>query len=147
MRAIAELGDPAYLSLFVAISDDPSDFDNHLAIWDAGLFGEPAVAFLVSKLSSPNPEVRIAAARGLGATRSRKAAAALIDAVRYPDIEVFRSAVQSLAELTHRSFTPNPWVETPSPDAVRRWRDWWLRHGSITPIYGIDDCARPQPLD
>ncbi len=147
IQALAGTRDPSYLPLLIRIAGKLTDGIRDSAIWGAGLFGEDAVPFLESKLGDPDAYARVAAARGLGLTRSRSAVSILIGALQNPDDEVHRQVTVSLAELTHRSITKEPWHESPSPDQYRRWHNWWLENEHTAQIYGTDDCVQPQPLD
>jgi hypothetical protein len=147
IQALAETRDPSYLPLLIRIAGKSTDGIRDSSIWGAGLFGEDAVPFLKSKLADPDVYARVAAARGLGLTRSRGAVSILIGALQNPDDEVYRQVTVSLAELTHRSVTKEPWHESPSPDQYRRWHNWWIENERIAQIYGTDNCVQPQPLD
>jgi hypothetical protein len=98
-------------------------------------------------LSSPDVDARIAAARGLGLTKSRSAVSILIGVLLYRDPRVFDVATESLAQLTHHSITKEPWNEPPSADEYIRWHDWWLQNLVTAPVYGTDNCVQPQPFD
>lgn len=147
IQALATTRDPTYLPLLIRIAGTSTDGNRDSLILAAGLFGEEAIPFLKSTLGSADVEARVAAARGLGLTRSRSAVSILIGALQDPNEEVHRAVTVSLAELTHRSITKEPWHESPSPDQYRRWHNWWLENEHIAPIYGTDSCVQPQPLD
>jgi hypothetical protein len=147
IQALAETRDPSYLPLLIRIAGTSTDGNRDSAIWWAGLFGEDAIPFLKSTLGSADVDVRAAAARGLGLTRSRSAVSILIGASQDVNDEVHRAVTVSLAELTHRSVTKEPWHESPSSNQYRRWHNWWLENEHIAQIYGTDSCVEPQPLD
>ena len=133
IRALAKTRDRNYLPVLIRIAGKSTDGNRDFAIQGAGLFGEDAIPFLVSMLSNPDVDARIAAARGLGLTGSRSAVSILIGALQNPDDEVHREVTQSLAELTHHSITKEPWNEPPSADEYRRWHNWWLKNESHSP--------------
>jgi hypothetical protein len=147
IQALATTRDPTYLPLLTRIAGTSTDGNRDFAIWGAGLFGEEAIPFLKSTLGNAHADVRVAAARGLGLTRSRSAVSILIGALQDPNDEVHRAVTVSLAELTHLSITKEPWHESPSPDQYRRWHNWWLENEHTAQIYGTDSCVQPQPLD
>jgi HEAT repeat protein len=147
IQALAETRDPSYLPVLIRIAANSTDGNRDSAIWSTGLFGEDAIPFLQSTLSSPDVNAKVAAARGLGLTGSRSAVAILIGALWNPDNDVHHAVAVSLAELTHRSITREPWHESPSPDQYGRWLNWWLENGQTAQIYGTDNCVHPQPLD
>jgi hypothetical protein len=147
IQALAQTRDRTYLPVLIRIADRSTDGNRDFAIWGTGLFGEDAIPFLQSTLADPDVYARVAAVRGLGITGSRTAVSILIGALQDPGDEVRREVTQSLAELTHRSITKEPWTEPPSADQYRRWREWWLRTGITGPIYGTDSCVQPQSLD
>jgi HEAT repeat protein len=147
IQALAETRDRSYLPVLTRIAGKSTDGNRDFAIWGAGLFGEDAIPLLVSMLSNPDVDARVAAVRGLGLTTSCSAVSILIAALQNSDEAVQREAPLSLAELTHRSITKEPWNEPPSADESRRWHNWWLKNELTSPIYGTDNCVQPQPLD
>lgn len=147
VEALAKTRDPSYLPVLIRIAAKLTDGNRDSMIWDAGLFGEDAVPFLRSALNDPDVYAQVAAARGLGLTRSRSAVSILIGALQIPNNEVHRAVAVSLAELTHRSITREPWHESLSPDQYRRWHNWWLENQHTAQIYGTDNCVEPQPLN
>lgn len=147
IEALAKTRDPSYLPVLIHIAAKLTDGNRDSMIWDAGLFGEDAVFFLKSALSDPDMSAQVAAARGLGLTRSRSAVSILIGALQIPNNEVHRVVAVSLAELTHHSITREPWHESLSPDQYRRWQNWWLENQHTAQIYGTDNCVQPQPLN
>jgi hypothetical protein len=147
IQALAETRDPSYMALLIRIAGRSTDGIRDFAIWGAGLFGEDAIPFLNSTLHNGDVYARVAAARGLGLTRSRSAVSILIGALQDPNDEVHRAVTVSLAELTHRSVTKEPWHESPSPDHYLRWQNWWLKNEHTAQIYGTDSCVQPEPFD
>jgi len=147
IQALAKTRDYTYLPVLIRIAGKSTDGNRDFAIQGAGLFGEDAIPFLVSMLSSPEVDARVAAVRGLGLTRSRNAVSILIGALQDPNDEVHRAVTVSLAELTHRSVTKEPRHESASPDQYSRWHSWWLENEHTAQIYGTDSCVQPQSLD
>lgn len=147
IQALAETHDPSYLPVLIRTAASLTDGNRDSAIQAAGLFGEDAIPFLQSALDDAGVDAQVAAARGLGLTRSRSAVSILIGALQNPDNEVYRAVAVSLAELTHRSITKEPWNQLPSADEYHRWHNWWLENELTAPIYGTDNCVQPQPLD
>jgi len=147
LQVLAETRDPSFLPVLIRIADKSTDGTRDLAIQSIGLFGDDAVPFLLSTLSDPDVNARIAAVRGLGLTKSRSAVSIVIGVLLNRDPQVFDVATQSLAQLTHHSITKEPWNEPPSADEYMRWHVWWLRNGVNAPIYDTDTCVQPQPLN
>lgn len=147
IQALASTRDPSYLPVLIRVAGKSTDGNRDFAIWGAGLFGNDAITFLNSELGNTDVYARVAAARGLGLTRSRSAVSILIGALQDPDNEVRGAVIVSLAELTHRSITKEPWHESPSPDQYRQWHNWWLENELTAPIYDTDSCVQPQPLN
>lgn len=147
IQALAKTRDPSYLPVLIRVAGKSTGGNRDFAIWGAGLFGEDAIPFLDSTLGNPDVYARVAAVRGLGLTGSRSAVSLLIGVLQDPDDSVHGEATQSLAELTHRSITKEPWNEPPSADQYRRWHNWWLENELTAPIYSTDSCAQPQPLN
>ena len=144
---LAKTGDRTYLPVLIHIAQGSLNGTRDLAIRSVGLLGgDEAIPFLSSVLREPGVYGRVAAVRGLSITASRSAVTILIELLRDPDESIFREVTQGLAQLTHRSITPEPWGETPSADEYRRWHDWWLLNGLTAPIYSTDSCAQPRPL-
>ncbi|MFB3923723.1 MAG: HEAT repeat domain-containing protein [Terriglobia bacterium] len=148
IRELAKTRDRSYLPTLMRVAESSNDGDRDIAIQGAGLIGgDDSIPFLVSRLADPDVYARVAAVRGLGLTASRAAVAILIERLQDTDERVSREVTQSLAQLTHRSITPSPWAEKPSPDSYHRWHDWWFLNSLSAPIYGTDDCAQPLPLN
>jgi hypothetical protein len=145
--ALAKTRDPGYLPVLIGIAGKSEDGNRDFAIWGAGLFGEDAVPFLVSMLTSPDVNVRAAATRALGLTKSRSAVSVLIGALPSRDEELHRDVIESLAELTHHSLTDESRKEPFSTDEYRRWSKWWRKNELTAPIYSTENCPEPQPLD
>jgi hypothetical protein len=143
--ALVTTRDQTYFPLLDHMARDSTARKRASVARNAGFFGDNAVPLLVSLLSDVDTGVRYAAATGLGVTASRSAVGPLIGAFNDPGL--FWPASRSLAQLTHRSITTRPDLETPSAEASRRWVTWWSKNGLTAPIYSPDKCEQLQTLD
>lgn len=144
ITALGGLGDPAYCSLMLDIAQDSHEYSRFIALRAAGyLCGERAFPLLTSQLASANYSTRFEAAFALGNSRSRDAVPLLIPLLLDADPNVRRAARDALAALTHRRSKDD---EGPAEALHRDWNNWWTSNGATAPIYGIDDCKEPDPL-
>jgi hypothetical protein len=144
ITALGGLGDATYCSLMLAISQESREYSRFIALRAAGyLCGERAMPLLTSQLASADYSSRFEAACALGNSHRREAFPLLIPLLLDADPNVRRAARDSLAALTHRRSKD----DGGSAEAIHRgWTNWWASNGATTPIYGIDDCKEPDPL-
>ncbi len=144
ITALGGLGDPAYCSVMLDIARESREYSRFIALRAAGyLCGERAFPLLVSQLVNADYSARFEAAYALGNTQSREAVPLLIPLLLDTDPNVRRAARDSLATLTHRRSKSD---EGSAQATHRDWANWWASNGATAPIYGIDDCEEPEPL-
>jgi len=147
--AINALGETRNLDVFpvlkrVGINGAVGDRD--IAIVNTGLYGDFAIPFLSEILNNPDENTKVAAVRGLGITKSRKAVPLLFNLFHNSKDYLLREVRLSLAELTHFALNGNPMDQEEHPDKWLRWQRWWELNGATAKIYGTDSCSDPGPL-
>jgi HEAT repeat protein len=144
ITALGRLGDSAYCSVMLDIAHESREYSRFIALRAAGyLCGERAFPLLTSQLANADHSPRFEAAYALGNTHSREAVRLLISLLLDANPEVRRAARDSLATLTHRRSKNDG---APAQAIHRDWTNWWTSNGATAPIYGIDDCEEPEPL-
>jgi hypothetical protein len=147
ISALAALGDSAYCSSMLSISQESSQYSRSIALRAAGyLCGEKALPLLRSLLSAADPVSRSEIAYALGNSHSREAVPALIFLLLDANSNVRRAAVDSLTNLTHRSSASGIDQEEAAGTAHDDWINWWASEGATAKIYRIDDCSERMPL-
>lgn len=144
ITALGRLGDPAYCSLMLDIAQENREYSRFIALRTAGyLCGERVLPLVAGALGEADYSSRFEAAYALGNSHSREAVPLLISLLLDTSPEVRRAARDSLATLTHRRSKNDG---GPAQAIHRDWNSWWASNGATAPIYGIDDCKEPEPL-
>jgi hypothetical protein len=148
ISALAALGDSAYCPSMLNIAQESSQYSRFIALRAAGyLCGEKALPLLKSLLPAADPVSRFEVAYALGNSHSREAVPVLIPLLLDADSNVRRAAVDSLANLTHRSSRNGIDAEEAAATAHDDWITWWTSAEATAEIYRIDDCSERMPLE
>jgi hypothetical protein len=144
MTAADDLGkthDPAWLPLLLEISDQHGAMYLDYAA-DSG--GDAAIAPLLTRLRSSDPDTRSSAIYALGYTGSRAAVPILINLLptqANPDDASRNTAISAEAALTQLTHLyPEPGTDW-NPTWHSRWKNWWLTNGQTATIYKPEDCV------
>jgi HEAT repeats len=141
ISALAALGDSAYCPSMLNIAQESSQYSRFIALRAAGhLCGVKALPLLKSLLPAADPVSRFEVAYALGNSHSREAVPVLIPLLLDADSKVRRAAVDSLANLTHRS-SRNAIEEEAAATVHNDWITWWTSAEATAEIYRIDDCS------
>lgn len=138
---LAKTHDPAWLPLLLEIADQHGAMYLNYAA-DSG--GDAAIAPLLTRLRSPDPDTRSNAIFALGYTGSRAAVPILINLLptqANPDDASRNTALSAdaaLTELTH--LYPEPGTDR-IPTWHSRWQNWWLTNSQTATIYKPEECV------
>jgi hypothetical protein len=142
---LAQMGNKKYFPTLRDLAvKQPSDQAGEYVLAAAELGGDDAIPFLKTMLDSKNSGAQANAVAGLEKTGSREAVPLLIEALKNADVNLGRSALGALAELTHYTAGPND--NDPPAEEYGRWQAWWTANGATTQIYGPRDCGDVQRL-
>ena len=153
IRNLGRTGDVNYLpTLSRLIESADKQIQNAAAEALGNLGGVGAVQQLATLATSPDANTRMAGANGLGVTHARQAVPILIRLLLDSDRNVQNTAVSGLTLLTHHiALDGNRWADMTTPQSAaavhQRWLSWWTSRADVSKIYGMADCASPQPFD
>jgi hypothetical protein len=147
VEKLAGIGTIQEMAFFVSLLAGRSTaLDDQIRIFAAlglgRIGGKEAVRDLDAALQSPNPQFRANLALALGNTRDPDAIPVLIQLYADPRGSVQTGVCSALITLTHYQWCD--WSGAAAETQVK-WRDWWRRHASQTPLYGADQCPALGP--
>ena len=147
ISALRAMGDSAYCSTMLGVSQESSQYSRWIALRAAGyLCGERALPLLKSLVSSADEVSRYEVVYALGNSHSREAVPVLISLLLDANSGVRRAALDALTNLTHRSLPSGIDQQNKAGEIHADWTNWWASKGASAEIYRIGDCSERLPL-
>jgi HEAT repeat protein len=141
---LAQMGDKKYFPLLLELAKKQSSKEGRIYVLAAAeLGGNDALPYLQELLNGSDPDARANAVAALEKTGSRQAVPLLLEALKQPNANLAKLALDGLTDLTHRSAFA---VDDPPGEEYGRWQAWWSANGTNAPVYGPRQCGEVEKI-